>query len=118
MLYAPIGTRIHVEVLEGERAACGEQVITLLAGQLEAEHGRGFSVKNLRHILQFSETFTSEDIVYTLSRQLSWIHLRSITYIEDPLKRNFYLCMCRDEAWRTRTLQGRLGSMQTLTRMS
>lgn len=111
MLYWRIGTRIHTEVLQGERAAYGEQVITLLAGQLEAEHGRGFSVKNLRHMLRFSETFTSEDFVYALSRQLSWTHLRSIIYIDDPLKRDFYLNMCREEAWSTRTLQGRLDSM-------
>jgi predicted nuclease of restriction endonuclease-like (RecB) superfamily len=37
--------------------------------------------------------------------------LRSLIYIDDPLKREFYLEMCRSEGWSTRTLQGRLDSM-------
>ncbi len=39
-----------------------------------------------------------------LSRQLSWPHLRSLIYIDDPLKREFCLEMCRSEGWSTRTL--------------
>lgn len=42
---------------------------------------------------------------------MSWTHLRSLIYIDDPLKREFYLEMCRGEGWSTRTLQGRLDSM-------
>ena len=111
MLYWRIGRRIYAEVLQGARAGYGEQVVTLLAQQLEAEHGRGFGAKNLRHMLRFGEVFDAEEIVYALSRQLSWTHLRSLIYIDDPLKRTFYLEMCRSEGWSTRTLQGRLDSM-------
>ena len=58
---------------------------------------------------QFAEQLL---IVYALSRQLSWTHLRGLIYIDDPLKREFYLEMCRSEGWSTpRTLQGRLDSM-------
>jgi len=111
LLYWHIGQRIRSEVLKGERAGYGEQIVTTLARQLEAEHGRGFSTKNLRHMLHFAEVFEIEEIVYALSRQLSWTHLRSLIYIDDPLKRDFYLEMCRSEGWSTRTLQGRLDSM-------
>ncbi len=111
MLYWRGGQRIRPEVLGGARAEYGEQIVVSLAQQLEAEHGRGFSVKNLRHMLRFAEAFPSEDIVYALSRQLSWTHLRSLIYIDDPLKREFYLEMCRNEGWSTRTLQDRLDSM-------
>jgi predicted nuclease of restriction endonuclease-like (RecB) superfamily len=111
MLYWRIGQRLHTEVLMGERAVYGEQVIVTLARQLDSEHGRGFGSKNLRHMLRFAEVFEAEDFVYALSRQLSWTHLRSIIYLDDPLKRTFYLEMCRNEAWSTRTLQGRLDSM-------
>nr|WP_318234402.1 PDDEXK nuclease domain-containing protein [Cupriavidus sp. CV2] len=62
-------------------------------------------------MLRFAEAFPSEDIVYALSRQLSWTHLRSLIYIDDPLKREFNLEMCRNEGWSTRTLQDRLDSM-------
>jgi len=111
LLYWRIGQRICTEVLKGERAGYGEQIVSTLARQLEAEHGRGFSTKNLRHMLRFAEVFETEEIVYALSRQLSWTHLRSLIYIDDPLKREFYLGMCCSEGWSTRTLQGRLDSM-------
>lgn len=62
-------------------------------------------------MLRFAEVFEDEKIVYAVSRQLSWTHLRSLIYIDDPLKREFYLEMCRSEGWSTRTLQGRLDSM-------
>ncbi len=89
MLYWRVGLRIRSEVLGGERAEYGEQIVVSLSRRLEAEHGRGFSAKNLRHMLRFAEAFPSEDIVYALSRQLSWTHLRSLMYIDDPLKREF-----------------------------
>jgi predicted nuclease of restriction endonuclease-like (RecB) superfamily len=62
-------------------------------------------------MLRFGEVFAAEEIVSALSRQLSWTHLRSLIYIDDPLKREFYLEMCRSEGGSTRTLQGRLDSM-------
>jgi len=111
LLYWNIGRRIHTEVLKGERAEYGEQIVATLAKQLETGYGRGFSSKNLRHMLRFAEVFPSEEIVYALSRQLSWTHLRSLIYIDNSLKREFYIEMCRAERWSTRTLQGRLDSM-------
>lgn len=75
LLYWRIGQRIRTEVLKGERAGYGEQIVSTLARQLEAEHGRGFSSKNLRHMLRFAEVFEAGEIVYALSRQLSWTHL-------------------------------------------
>jgi len=98
-LYWRIGRRIHDEILKGARAVYGEQVVATIAKQLEAKHGRGFSAKNLRHMVRLAETFEVEEIVYALSRQLSWTHLRSLIYIDNPLKRNFYLEMCRTERW-------------------
>lgn len=111
MLYWRIGQRMHTEILQGERASYGDHIVASLARQLEIDHGRGFSTKNLRHMLRFAEIFKDEQIVYALSRQLSWTHLRSLIYIDDPLKRDFYLEMCRSEGWSTRTLRGRLDSM-------
>ena len=91
LLYWHIGQRIRSEVLKGERAEYGEQIVATLAKQLETDYGRGFSSKNLRHMLRFAEVFPAEEIVYALSRQLSWTHLRSLIYIDDPLKREFYI---------------------------
>lgn len=110
-LYWHIGQRIHSEVLQGERAEYGEQVVATLAQQLEADYGRGFSSKNLRHMLRFAESFPSLEIVSALSRQLAWSHFLEIMYLKDPLKRDFYVHMCRQERWSVRTLRERMGSM-------
>lgn len=111
LLYWHIGRRIQSEVLKGERAEYGEQIVASLSQQLVTDYGRGFSNKNLHHMLRFAEVFPGDEIVYALSRQLSWTHLRSLIYINDPLKREFYINMCQAERWSTRTLQGRLDSM-------
>jgi len=87
LLYWQIGQRIHSEVFQGERAEYGEQVVATLAQRLEADYGRGYPSKNLRHMLRFAQTFPEAEIVYAASRQLSWTHLRSLIYIDDPLKR-------------------------------
>lgn len=111
MLHWRIGRRIHTETLKGERAEYGEQIIVTLAQQLEMEHGRGFSTKNLRHMVRFAEIFEAEEIVLTLSRQLAWSHFLTVLYIKDDLKRDFYVEMCRLERWSVRTLRQRIGSM-------
>ncbi len=111
LLYWNIGRRIRTEVLHGERAAYGEQIVSALSRQLETDYGRGFSAKNLRHMLRFAEAIPSEDIVSAVRRQLSWTHIKTLIYIDDPLKRDFYLQMCQQERWSTRTLQQRLDSL-------
>lgn len=109
-LYWHIGKRIRSEILQGERAAYGEQIISALAKQLESDYGRGFSSKNLRHMLRFAEVFPEFEIVSAMQRQLSWTHFKTIIYLDDPLKRDFYLQICQQEGWSTRTLQERLDS--------
>ncbi|MFA7403198.1 MAG: PDDEXK nuclease domain-containing protein [Pelobacteraceae bacterium] len=106
-----IGTRILADVLQGQRAEYGEQIIVLLAQQLEQEFGRGFSHKSLRHMVRFAETFPDGDIVSTLSRQLAWSHFLEIIYLKEPLQRCFYAEMCRIERWSVRALRQKVGSM-------
>jgi predicted nuclease of restriction endonuclease-like (RecB) superfamily len=110
LLYWHISQRIRTEVLQGQRASYGEGIVSALARQLEAEYGRGFSEKNLRHMLRFAEALPDEPSVSAARRQLSWTHLKALIYIGDPLKRDFYLQMCQQEGWSTRTLQERMDS--------
>ena len=77
-LYWRIGQRIRNEVLQGERAAYGEQIVSALARQLTADYGRGFAEKNLRHMLRFAEVYPDEEIVSAARRQLSWTHFRTL----------------------------------------
>jgi len=111
MLYWRIGKRINEEILKGGRAEYGKEIVVSLARQLEADYGRGFSEKSLRHMLRFAEAFPDDRIVSALMRQLSWTHFLSIIYLQDSLQRDFYAEMCRIERWSTRTLQKRIGSM-------
>jgi hypothetical protein len=91
MMYWHIGRRIHSEILNGERAEYGKEIMAALAAQLMAEYGRGFEEKNLRRMVQFAETFADEAIVATLWRQLSWSHFRVLLPLSRPLQ--------RDRAW-------------------
>ncbi|HEU4622309.1 MAG TPA: PDDEXK nuclease domain-containing protein [Burkholderiaceae bacterium] len=109
-LYWHIGQRIRSEVLRDQRGAYGEQIVSALGRQLEVNYGRGFSEKNLRHMMRFAEAFPDEQIVSAAQRQLSWTHFKTLIYIDNPLKRDFYLQVSQQEGWSTRTLQERLDS--------
>ena len=111
LLYWRIGKRINAEILKGERAEYGGQIVSATGKELELEFGRGFSEKSLRHMIRFSEAFPEEAIVSAMRRQLSWTHFKALIYLDDPLKRDFYTEMCRIEGWSTRTLQTKIGSM-------
>jgi predicted nuclease of restriction endonuclease-like (RecB) superfamily len=110
-LYWQVGRRIHREILGNQRAGYGEAVIAMLAGRLTADYGRGFSAKSLRHMVRFAEAFPDEEIVSALRRQLSWTHLKALIYVDDPLKRDFYVELCRLESWSSRQLQERMQSL-------
>jgi predicted nuclease of restriction endonuclease-like (RecB) superfamily len=111
MLYWRIGKRIHKEVLREERAGYGKKIVSTLGRELSLVYGRGFSEKNLRHMIRFAEVFPDEKIVSTLWRQLSWSHFKLLIYQDKPLQREFYSEMCRVERWSVRTLQKKIGSM-------
>lgn len=111
MLYWKIGFQINREVLQNSRAEYGVQIVRELASKLCSQYGSGWSEKQLRHCIQFAETFADESIVSTLWRQLSWSHLKLVIYMDDPLKREFYIEMCKLEKWSVRTFQERIQSM-------
>jgi hypothetical protein len=111
MLYWRIGSRIRTEVLNNERAEYGEQIVATVSQQLIAEYGKGFDSKNLFRMIQFAELFPDEQIVATVSRQLSWSHFLAILPVRNDLARDFYAEMCRIERWSMRTLRERINSM-------
>jgi predicted nuclease of restriction endonuclease-like (RecB) superfamily len=110
-LYWQIGARIHRHVLRQQRAEYGGQIVSALGRELEARYGRGFGEKSLRHMVRFVEAFPDAEIVSAVRRQLSWTHFRQIIYMDDSLKREFYLEMCHVEGWSTRVLQQKIDSM-------
>lgn len=110
-LYWQIGQRLNTEVLEQRRAEYGAEVVSAAGRQLERRYGRGFGEKSLRHMIRFARTFPSLEIVSALWRQLSWTHFKQLIYVEDELKRSFYIEMSRVEGWSTRALAERIDGM-------
>lgn len=109
--YWQVGSRIRKEILQGERAEYGREIVVSLSRQLVIDYGNSFSDKNLRRMIQFAEVFPDEQIVVSLIRQLSWTHFIALIPIKDPLKRDFYAEMCRMEQWNVRTLRKKIDSM-------
>lgn len=112
LMYWHIGERINREILGGERAAYGKQIVAQLARTLQSEYGKGsFSEKHLRQMMRFAETFTNEKIVYTVCRQLTWSHIRLLVPMENKLQREFYASMAADQRWSVRTLKAKIDGM-------
>jgi len=74
LLHWRMGHRINSQVLAGQRAQYGQEILLTLSAALVKDYGRGFTKKNLRRMVQFATVFPDESIVVTLSRQLGWSH--------------------------------------------
>jgi predicted nuclease of restriction endonuclease-like (RecB) superfamily len=110
-LYWRVGKRVHIEVLNGERAEYGKQLVSQLSKELILEYGSGWGEQHLRHCVLLAQVFSDEKILYTLCRELTWSHIRTLTYIDDATKRDFYIEICKLERWSVRQLQERIKSM-------
>jgi predicted nuclease of restriction endonuclease-like (RecB) superfamily len=111
MMHWQIGKRIKDDVLYNQRAEYGKQIVKNLAEQLTQRFGKGWSDRKLLHCIRAAYTFTKDEIVYAVRTQLTWTHLRSLMFIDDQLKRKFYMEMTRLERWDTRTLDQKINSM-------
>jgi len=103
-LYWSVGQRLNAEVLGGERASYGAQLLDQLGKQLSSEFGRGFESRNLRRMVKFAEAFPSAEIVSTLSAKLSWSHLVAIVALKTPEARQFYAHHAAQDGWSVREL--------------
>lgn len=106
-----IGKRIKEDVLKNQRAEYGKEIVKNLAISLTKKYGKGWSDRKLLHCIRSAYTFSENEIVYAVRIQLTWTHLRSLMFIEDELKRKFYLEMTRIEHWDTRTLDKKIDSL-------
>lgn len=103
-LYWTVGQRLSAEVLGGERASYGAQLLEQLGKQLASEFGRGFESRNLRRMVKFAQAFPDAEIVSTLSTQLSWSHLVVIVALKTPEARRFYAQRAAQDGWSVREL--------------
>ena len=103
--YWQVGKRINEEVLQGERAEYGKQVVKTLAKELVIIYGRSFEAKNLRRMMQFAEIFPDIEIVVPLARQLSWSHFLVLIPLKSPEARLFYARTACESHWSKRELR-------------
>ena len=127
-----LGLRIQHEVLKDKRAEYGEQVVKVLAKELTAKYGEGFTWRNLYNYADFYSTYNgfflkdngdsvnyqtilhalsakSENIFHALRAKspirLTWTHYRIILQESSKEARNWYEREAANEVWSTRTLQ-------------
>jgi predicted nuclease of restriction endonuclease-like (RecB) superfamily len=103
-LYWSVGQRLAADVLGGERAQYGSQLLDLLGQRLSQEFGRGFESRNLRRMVKFSQAFPSPQILSTLSTKLSWSHFVAIVALKTPEAQHFYASQAAQERWSVREL--------------
>jgi len=111
LLYWNIGKKVDENILQNSRARYGEEIVHSVSAQLVQEFGRGYAKRNILNMIRFYKVFSDEKIVHALSAQLTWTHLKTLIYIEDDLKRTFYIEMAKLDKWSTRTLNSRIDSM-------
>ena len=111
LLYWYLGRRLLAESLQDERAPYGKRVLATVSRELTVEFGQAFALRSLYRAIQFCQNFPDQEIVSTLSTQLSWSHFIELLPIRDPLAREFYAEMCRVERWDVRTLRRKIGGM-------
>jgi len=110
LLYWHVGKRINSDILGGNRAEYGKQVVQNLSAQLTSEYGKGWSRQQLRHCTHLATTFQDEKIFSALRRKLNWTNIKTIMYIDNVLKRDFYIEMSAIHNWDSRLLQEHIKS--------
>ena len=97
LLYWKIGKNINDDVLNKNRADYGKKLVLGLSQELSNRYGTGFNKRNLHSFIKLNTVFQDITIVHTVCAQLSWSHIRTLIYIENSVKREFYLQMCKPE---------------------
>ena len=111
LTYWQIGKSIRTYVLGNERAEYGVSILKQLASRLISEYGQGFSHSSLTRMVKFYDYLPDQQIVATLSQQLSWSHMVELIKLDESIKREFYISMCTQGRWSVRTLRERMDSM-------
>lgn len=104
-LFWKIGHRVASHILDNQRAEYGKQIIMTLSAQLVNAYGRNFEERNLRRMIQFSDSFTDFGIVSTLSTQLSGSHFVTLLPLDSFEKRHYFANKIVSEAWGIRELR-------------
>ena len=111
LLYWNIGKTINDAILNNSRADYGKKIIPELSTALSQRYGIGFNKRNIQTFIKLNVVIEDITILHSVSTKLSWTHLRNLIYIENAVKREFYIQMAIHERWSVRTMQERIDSM-------
>jgi len=89
-LFWRIGQSINQDILDNKRADYGKEIVVTVSRELVKKFGRSYETKNLRRMIQFSNTFSKYENVVTLSRHLTWSHFLTLIPLKDQKARYFY----------------------------
>ncbi len=104
LTYWQIGKKINEHILRNQRAEYGERVVANISKELERQYGRSYTLRNVRKMMQFAETFPDFAIVTPLVTQLSWSHFVTLLSLKTEESRLFYAQKAIEERWSKRTL--------------
>ncbi len=99
LLYWQIGKSI---LAQQEEHGWGTKVIDNLAKDLKSEFPdmKGFSVRNLKYMRAFAETYTDFEFVQELPAQITWYHNTTLLdKVKDPQTRIFYINAVTKNGW-------------------
>ena len=99
---------VEFEQQGAARAEYGAKLLPRLADALTAEFGKGFDASNLRYMRLFYLAFPNCD---ALRHELSWTHYRTLTRVEDPLAREWYVNEVIAQNWSSRALERQIGRL-------
>ena len=96
MLYYHIGTVIN------EHKTWGSKFIENLAADIRIAfpNVKGYSVRNLKYMAKFAETYPDEEFVQTVSAQIPWSHNTAILdKVKDAEQRVWYIKKTAENGW-------------------
>lgn len=96
MMYYEIGKTIN------SHKSWGNKFIDNLAKDIKLAYPEsiGYSVRNLKYMAKFAEEYTDEQIVQTLSAQLTWSHNVDImNKVKDMNQRKWYMLKAIENGW-------------------
>ena len=96
LLYHSIGTVIN------EHKVWGNKFIENLAADIRREFpaSKGYSVRNLKYMAKFAQTYPDREFVQQVVAQIPWGHnLVLLDKISEPEERRWYLATCQKNGW-------------------
>ncbi len=105
MTYWRIGKYIAGELETLGTEKYGAKIVATVSRQLTERFGKGYTRDAIFRMVKVVRAYPEEEIVGTLSRQLTWSHFIELAEIQEPTRRFFYQQMSIVNNWSVRQLR-------------